>query len=206
MNARELYREFERFGWRVNVVETGGLVRVSRGGALLCGDGRASSSDRGYFFGPKIFGGVLGLAALIAMSEGKREFGIPTLAAAMNFGDHVPGMHDIHDDHVHCGQQIVAMQGGVYPKQNFTPQQGRDYALQYGGVQVYLSDEHAETEFGVNLREGTTRLPDSLDQRFWNDFWYLRDRVSEGVAVEASTKTIAALNSPVRNAVIYSRQ
>lgn len=206
MTTGEVAREFERFGWNVSVNPGYGLVEVSRGGALLCGDGRSSTSDLSYFFGPKLFGGVLGLAALLAMEEGQSEFGIPTLSAAMNYGHYVPGLHDVRDEEVHCGQQIIAMQGGVYPTQAFTPQEGRDYVLRYGGVQVSLSDNHAETIFGVNMIERTTRLPSALDQQFHNDFWFISGRIRAGIAVEAATRTIERLGSPVRQAVIYTNE
>ena len=115
MNTHEVVREFEKQGWTVQEVSGGrGLVSVSSGGALLCGDGRGAVGriDRAFLRGPKVFGGVLGLAALLAMEAGHESVTYGWLAAAMNLTAQlgfVPGMHDIEDHDVHCGQQKIAM-------------------------------------------------------------------------------------------------
>lgn len=206
MSDSELVREFRRFGWDVDVKNSSGLIKTSSGGVLLCGDGREpSDGSRAFVRGPKVFGGILGFAALLAMST-RSKLDIPTLALAVNLTQQIgfpPGMHDIDDHEVHCGQQNVAMKGGVYPKQLFTPQEGRDYVGQ-SGVNLHLYDTHKETVFGVNTIPFTTREPYALDQQFHVDYWFLSmAKLSEGLAVETGTKTIKALNSPVRKAIIY---
>lgn len=210
MNYEDYSRLFLSYGWEVTYGDKQDLVFMQQGGAELCGDGRfpAGNIDRTWLLGPQLFGGTLGQANLLAL-QNRVDTDLSHLDQAISNtrGEgFIPGVHDIHEVDVHCGEQVVVRQGGVYTYQNFSAEEGKQRVLSAGGVHIELADQHAENDLRWNLIPGMTGIPNARDQHFHTDVprleWF---GISPEVLVAAAVGTIVQLNSPVRKVVIYSR-
>jgi hypothetical protein len=84
------------------------------------------------------------------------------------------GGHDIFEDDVHCGHQREMTRSGIpgIPLQGFTPKEGMDLILEYGGRHLSRGDApHREREVWINRIPFSTRVQDAEHQVFMVDAW-----------------------------------
>ncbi len=194
-----------------NVKEAVGvkLAPVDPEGPMYCGDGRkvgegakAEKAKRA----PKIFGGTLGIATLIAHKSGRVEITQNDVLEAKKIiekAGYTAGIHDLsgHDswDKVHCGFAGLIGKGEL--GFGFADEVTIDWVVNTLGEdnQVMLKGEHGEVKTIVNLgRSDRTIEPDGSS--FGLDPWVLRKMRFENQDIdwllELSVGTVVKLGGP----------
>lgn len=185
------------------------LVSVDHEGPMYCGDGRkvgegakAEKAKRA----PKIFGGTLGIATLIAHKSGRVEITQNDVLEAKKVieeAGYTAGIHDLsgHDswDKVHCGFAGLIGKGEL--GFGFADEVTIDWVVNILGEnnQVMLDGEHREVKTIVNLgRSDQTIEPDGSS--FGLDPWVLRKMGFESQGIDwllkLSVDTVVKLDGP----------
>ncbi|MDG1478560.1 MAG: cadmium-containing carbonic anhydrase [Myxococcota bacterium] len=172
------------------------LVDVNAEGLFKCVDGRLSDHDG--MHGPKVLGGVYGIAAARGVMD------LDGLAAIVNevaAAGYVPSVHG--DDHAHpapmgCGffklWSLGELPGLAVP--DYDAEQGQAAVLDVGGVYETLEGGHAESKVMINLVPKTTLVP-KLDQRFVVDAWVTGEfNLDVPTYLTLAVETVERLNGP----------
>ncbi len=183
---------------RFELVEAKGwvdkLVDASRKGPMYCGDGRVVESGvkaEEASKSPKIFGGTLGIAVLLAYQDGRTEITKADVLEAKKMiedAGYVAGVHDLsgHDDwgKVHCGFAGLIGRGEL-GEFRFADEVTIEWVVETMGKenQVKLKGEHQESKLIINLgHSGKTLEPNGSS--FVLDPWVLREMGFENEQID----------------------
>lgn len=160
-------------GWTAEIInrnDVTDLVDVNANGLFKCVDGRMSDHDG--MRGPKVLGGVYGIAATRGVMDLE---GLNAIVGEVAEAGYVPSVHG--DDHAHpapmgCGffklWSLGQLPGLDAPE--YDSEQGQSKVLDAGGVYETLEGSHSESKVMINLVSDTTLEPKE-DQRFVVDAW-----------------------------------
>jgi hypothetical protein len=160
-------------GWTAEIVDksqVNDLIEVDSAGLLKCVDGRLS--DHPGMQGPKVLGGVYGIAATRQVMDLE---GLGNIVHEVAQAGYVPSVHG--DEHAHpspmgCGffklWSLGELPGLEAP--SYDSEQGQFQVLDAGGVYETLGGSHSESKVMINLVANTTLEP-KTDQRFVVDAW-----------------------------------
>lgn len=177
-----LYREIlKQRGWVIKEItkEEAKLIPVETDGAVGCIDGRKVKRISGqseeitqrYERGPKVPGGVIGIALSI-VKDGTLA-GIQKASTIILESGYVPGGHDIPENH--CGAKKLAADGKYnnlgFPTLETDAQSIQSTIKEMQGIPVSLEGEHQEKGMIVNINPAYTRVPDG--EYFQADIGYL---------------------------------
>lgn len=174
MEYEQLALALEKMGMRVERGNISELVVVKKGGIVQCPDGRTPSTELQP--GPKIIGGIEGLAWFYASEEGVdvEERHIERAIIIAEKLGWKPGVHDMHKD-PHCGHAKKVLENAFSIGTNVEPDRVAEMVIRAGGVNSHLLGEHEETRVGINLNRKMTRNPNSKDQAFHVDVGIAED-------------------------------
>ena len=150
------------------------LVDVDPAGFLKCVDGRGSDAVGKQQHGPKMLGGVYGIAVNRGIKTTK-ELG--DICKEVIEAGHVPSVHGDESGILGCGFCKLWVTDGFadaglgIEKPKFSAEEGRDAVKGAGGVIENHYGAHAEKVVYINFVEGKTLEPDHDDQRFIVDAW-----------------------------------
>ena len=173
MTPNQIVEVLESRGWTaeiINKAQINDLVDVNSDGLFKCVDGRRS--DHSGMRGPKVLGGVYGIAATRQVMDLE---GLSAIVSEVEEAGYVPSVHG--DDHAHpapmgCGffklWSLGQLPGLDAP--NYDSEQGQAKVLSVGGVYETLEGSHSESKVLINLVANTTLEP-KTDQRFVVDAW-----------------------------------
>ena len=173
MTPTQIVEVLQSRGWNAELVEKShveDLVEVNSEGLFKCVDGRLS--DHPGMHGPKVLGGVYGIAATRKVLDLK---GLSGIVGEVADAGYVPSVHG--DEHAHpapmgCGFFKLWSQGnlpGLEPPA-YDSEEGQSQVLNAGGVYETLAGSHSESKVMINLIPKTTLVPKE-DQRFVVDAW-----------------------------------
>ena len=186
-------------GWTAEIVEksdVGDLVEVNSEGLFKCVDGRLS--DHAGMHGPKVLGGVYGIAATRRVMD---LDGLTQIVKEVAAAGYVPSVHG--DDHAHpapmgCGFFKLWSLGqlpGLQPPK-YDSEQGQSQILGAGGVYETLEGSHSESKVMINLVPKTTLVP-KTDQRFVVDAWVTGEfDLDVPTYLTLAVETVERLNGP----------
>lgn len=174
MQYEQLSLALEKMGMRVERGDINELVVVTKGGVVQCADGRSPSTE--IQPGPKIIGGIEGLAWFYASEEGVsvEERHIERAIRVVDGLGWKSGVHDMHED-PHCGHAKKVLEKAFSIGTNVKPDRVAEMVIRAGGVNTHLLGEHEETRVGINLNLNMTRNPNSKDQAFHVDVGIAED-------------------------------
>jgi hypothetical protein len=173
MTPEQIVDVLKSRGWTAEIIDksqVNDLVDVNSDGLFKCVDGRMSDHDG--MRGPKVLGGVYGIAATRSVMD---LDGLSSIVAEVADAGYVPSVHG--DDHAHpapmgCGffklwslGQLPGLNAPAYDSE-----QGQAQVLEAGGVYETLEGSHTESKVMINLVADTTLEP-KADQRFVVDAW-----------------------------------
>lgn len=183
-NPEKVAEYFSRRNWPVDTLprKKTTLVRVGRGAALECGDGRFDTLEDRTTRGPRVFGGINAVMALIT---GGNEIGLIKAKELIRKYGVTPGTHS--GDHSGCGYADLwiagKLQHAIYPYQleNDVDRGGlrlgrwlTDLMETLGGKHFRLNGNHKEEAVRLNpFRRLTEAAYDG--SRFRVDDWFLAD-------------------------------
>ena len=160
-------------GWRAEIVSSSSvldLVDVDEAGLFKCVDGRLS--DHEGMRGPKVLGGVYGIAAARGIFD---QAGLQAIVSEVEEAGYVPSVHGdtlAQPCSMGCGffklwslEQLPGLE-----KPEYDSEQGKQVVLDAGGVFETLEGAHSESKVIINLVPNTTLVP-TEDQRFVVDAW-----------------------------------
>ena len=189
--------------WQVKEGEASLLVETVKKGVVHCVDGRLMKGRNRRCHkanrGPKIQGGALGIAYLVAKSKGSKVVDEVVFREACQLivdSGFVPGVHDMSGEHVHCGHCKLAMKGYFADLDlQIKPQRMVEVVKEFGGREILLEGGHEERVVRLNYREGTTLEPKG--DAFGLDVWYVEKLdLSVEALLDNAIKTVAGLNGP----------
>jgi len=176
MTPDQIVEVLESRGWTAEIIkksQVDDLVDVSAEGLFKCVDGRRSDADGLHeMCGPKVLGGVYGIAAARKVMD---LDGLSEIVREVANAGYVPSVHG--DDHAHpapmgCGffklWSLGQLPGLDAP--SYDSEQGQARVLSVGGVYETLEGSHSESKVLINLVANTTLEP-KTDQRFVVDAW-----------------------------------
>ena len=173
MTPAQIVEVLQSRGWTAEIVDQSAvddLVEVNSEGLFKCVDGRLS--DHAGMQGPKVLGGVYGIAATRRVLD---LDGLTAIVDEVANAGYVPSVHG--DEHAHpapmgCGffklWSLGQLPGLEPPK--YDSEQGKAQVLGAGGVYETLEGSHSESKVMINLVANTTLVP-KVDQRFVVDAW-----------------------------------
>ena len=173
MSPEQIADVLKSRGWEAELVsrsEVEDLVDVNSEGLFKCVDGRLSDHDG--MRGPKVLGGVYGIAATRGVVD---LDGLASIVNEVAAAGYVPSVHG--DEHAHpapmgCGffklWSLGQLPGLNAPE--YDSEQGQARVLNVGGVYETLKGSHSESVVVINLVPDTTLEPKE-DQRFVVDAW-----------------------------------
>lgn len=186
-------------GWTAEIVnqdQVDDLVEVNAEGLFKCVDGRLSDHDG--MQGPKVLGGVYGIAA----TRGVMDLdGLADIVSEVADAGYVPSVHG--DDHAHpapmgCGFFKLWSQGQLPGLEvpDYDSEQGQAAVLKVGGVYETLAGGHSESTVMINLVPKTTLVP-KPDQRFVVDAWITAEfNLDVPTYLTLAVETVERLNGP----------
>ena len=199
MTPNQIVDVLKSRGWTAEIVnksQVSDLVDVDSEGLFKCVDGRLS--DHQGMHGPKVLGGVYGIAATRGVMDLEGLAGIVDEVAAAGY---VPSVHG--DDHAHpapmgCGFFKLWSLGqlpGLEPP-SYDSEQGQAKVLGAGGVYETLAGGHSESKVMINLVPKTTMVP-KTDQRFVVDAWVTGEfDLDVPTYLTLAVETVERLNGP----------
>jgi hypothetical protein len=198
--------------WEAFSGDRNGLVQVVPGSIARCIDGRP---PKGLFKpqkltrSPALQGATEGLALILAMQGGRSEVdrGVFSRACEMTLNVGIlPGVHDYHENSVHCAHANLAGQGllgSEVPALSLSPGEMTRMVEEYGGENVFLAGEHQEKKVQINFVPNTTI--EANFSSFVLDLWYAtsvgldRDLVLGNVMA-----TLNGLRSTINKVEVFS--
>ena len=199
MTPTQIVEVLQSRGWDAEIIEKGqvtDLVEVNSTGLFKCVDGRLSDHDG--MAGPKVLGGVYGVAATRKVLD---LDGLSGIVGEVAEAGYVPSVHG--DEHAHpapmgCGFFKLWSLGqlpGLEPPQ-FDSEQGQSQVLGAGGVYETLAGDHSESKVMINLVPKTTLEPKE-DQRFVVDAWITGEfKLDVPTYLTLAVETVERLNGP----------
>lgn len=182
--------------------DRGLLVETIQDGWTACVDGREAydTSDQ-KTRGPKVQGGTLGVAMLIAYREGTpinedvfREACQLTVESGF-----LPGVHDMSHGECHCGHCNLFMKGYFgegAPTLELEPAKMAGIVKDFGGGEIELMGEHEERVVRVNFVKDTTLVPDTT--AFGLDAWWIEELgLDVNFLLQNAASTVEGLNGPL---------
>ena len=173
MTPTQIVEVLESRGWTAEIInksDVEDLVEVNSDGLFKCVDGLLS--DHEGMRGPKVLGGVYGIAATRKVMD---LDGLTEIVQEVADAGYVPSVHG--DDHAHpapmgCGFFKLWSLGQLpgLEKPDYDSEQGQSQVLEAGGVYETLEGSHSESKVMINLVADTTLEP-KTDQRFVVDAW-----------------------------------
>ena len=199
MTPSQIVEVLESRGWTAEIVERAqveDLVEVNSEGLFKCVDGRCSDHDG--MRGPKVLGGVYGVAATRGVLD---LSGLHQIVGEVSEAGYVPSVHgDEHADPapMGCGFFKLWSQGelpGLKPPA-YDSLGGKDRVIEAGGVYETLEGDHSESKVMINLVSKTTLEPKE-DQRFVVDAWVTADfDLDVPTYLTLAVETVERLNGP----------
>lgn len=199
MTPTQIVEVLQSRGWTAEIVEKSqveDLVEVNSEGLFKCVDGRLS--DHAGMQGPKVLGGVYGIAATRRVLDLE---GLTSIVGEVASAGYVPSVHG--DDHAHpapmgCGFFKLWSLGqlpGLEPPQ-YDSEQGQAQVLAAGGAYETLAGSHSESKVMINLVPKTTLVP-KTDQRFVVDAWVTGEfDLDVPTYLTLAVETVERLNGP----------
>ena len=199
MTPEEIVEVLVSRGWSAEIVnkdQIDDLVDVNAEGLFKCVDGRLSDHDG--MQGPKVLGGVYGIAA----TRGVMDLdGLASIVSEVAAAGYVPSVHG--DDHAHpapmgCGFFKLWSQGQLpgLAVPDYDSEQGHEAVLKVGGVYETLAGGHSESKVMINLVPKTTLVP-KPDQRFVVDAWVTAEfNLDVPTYLTLAVETVERLNGP----------
>lgn len=199
MTPNQIVEVLESRGWIAEIVEetqVDDLLDVNSDGLFKCVDGRLS--DHEGMQGPKVLGGIYGIAATRRVLDLE---GLRGIVAEVADAGYVPSVHG--DDHAHpapmgCGFFKLWSLGqlpGLEPP-NYDSEEGQAQVLSVGGVYETLEGSHSESKVMINLVPKTTLVP-KTDQRFVVDAWITGEfDLDVPTYLTLAVETVERLNGP----------
>lgn len=199
MTPTQIVEVLESRGWTAEIVtkdQVEDLVDVNSDGLFKCVDGRLS--DHEGMQGPKVLGGVYGIAATRQVVDLE---GLGEIVNEVADAGYVPSVHG--DDHAHpapmgCGFFKLWSLGelpGLEPP-NYDSEEGQEHVLNSGGVYETLEGSHSESKVMINLVSKTTLVP-KTDQRFVVDAWITGEfELDVPTYLTLAVETVERLNGP----------
>ncbi len=176
---------FEQHGWDVRPVYDSDikLVKVQRNSALECGDGRFDDYPDREMYGPRVFGGINAVQALITGGDVIGLLRATELVAKFGF---TPGTHSA--EHGGCGYFDLWKEGKLdHANYNYVaPQEEEIKGFKrfgswleltlklYHGKHFRLNGDHQEQAVRLNPFKGYTDISGN-GSRFKVDDWFLAD-------------------------------
>jgi hypothetical protein len=190
-NFPEVWAALEELGWPVLRGNMSGLRAVSSSGAAHCVDGRdCRSEQRPLMFGPKLQGGVLGVAAVAAFQAGNPRVDrswIQRASQAIRNANFIPSIHGDDEHHPEpdpsvlygCGFARLWKQGKFenpkLPVLDMTLSEAEAVVRALGGQVITLVGHHHENCVRLNFVAEKTYLPDASAKNFNLDVWFARN-------------------------------
>lgn len=199
MTPVQIVEVLESRGWTAEIVEKSSvedLVEVNSEGLFKCVDGRLS--DHEGMQGPKVLGGVYGIAA----TRGVKDLdGLSAIVNEVADAGYVPCVHgDEHADPAPMGCGFFKLWSlGQLPDldpPNYDSEEGQSQVVETGGVYETLAGTHSESKVMINLVAGTTLVPKE-DQRFVVDAWITGEfDLDVPTYLTLAVETVERLNGP----------
>ena len=199
MTPQQIVDVLESRGWTAEIIDRSqvdDLVEVNSDGLFKCVDGRLSDHDG--MRGPKVLGGVYGIAATRQVMD---LDGLTAIVDEVAAAGYVPSVHG--DDHAHpapmgCGffklWSLGQLPGLEAP--NYNSEEGQSQVLGAGGVYETLEGSHSESKVLINLVSKTTLEP-KTDQRFVVDAWITGEfDLDVPTYLTLAVETVERLNGP----------
>lgn len=187
-------------GWQVERGEREELISTEPGSPVQCVDGRKDMNvPESYFYGPKIQGATAGVAAMIARMEGAdqiTDIHIEEACSRIENAGYKPGLHDVSEEHLHCGRVAKSAQLGD-PEWGIGLNEVANIVGRHGGPNTQLGGHHQETFVGINFVPDTTRVPNPDQQSFQLDAWFAQALgLNLELVLNDAALTVEALNGP----------
>lgn len=198
---------FARRGWNVEFIPESGvsLVRVTKGAALECGDGRFDQLDERIGYGIRVFGGI---NAVMALYTGGNEVGLRRATKLIRRFGARPGTHSAQSGG--CGFADLWISGqlesALYPYEFRPPRGGEKLGdwLEtlmriYEGQHFRLNGNHMEK--GVRLNPFVRFTEMAVDgSRFRVDDWFMAELgIPDFVRFSKIAETVEKLKPDARN-------
>ena len=199
MTPSQIVDVLESRGWTaeiVNKADVPDLVEVDSEGLFKCVDGRCS--DHHGMRGPKVLGGVYGVAATRSVLD---LDGLTAIVHEVADAGYVPSVHgDEHADPAPMGCGFFKLWSkGQLPgleKPDYDSLDGKDNVTDAGGVYETLEGSHSESKVMINLVAKTTMEPNE-DQRFVVDAWITGEfDLDVPTYLTLAVETVERLNGP----------
>ncbi len=205
MTPAQIVEILEGRGWTAEIVkkaDVADLVEVNDEGLFKCVDGRCS--DHSGMQGPKVLGGVYGVAATRGVLDLE---GLSGIVGEVSQAGYVPSVHgDEFADPapMGCGFFKLWSQGelpGLEPP-SYDSVNGKAQVVGAGGVYETLEGSHSESKVMINLVSKTTLVPKE-DQRFVVDAWITAEfNLDVPTYLTLAVETVERLNGPLVAQVI----
>jgi hypothetical protein len=200
MKPADIVSALENRGWQAKLIgrtQVSDLVPVCSEGLFKCVDGRLSDQDN--MRGPKVLGGVYGIAATRGVDD---IDGLEEIVEEVKNAGYVPCVHGdemASPASMGCGFFKLWSTGQLpdLPKPSYDSIEGQDTVESKGGVYETLKGAHSESKVLINLVPDTTLEPKE-DQRFVVDAW-----ITENFGLDPATyltlaaETVERLNGPL---------
>ena len=173
MTPNDIVNILQERGWTAEIINTSqveDLVDINSQGLLKCVDGRLS--DHTAMRGPKVLGGIYGIAAARGVLD---EDGLHAILTEVKERGYTPSVHGdefAHPSSMGCGFFALWARGelpGLVPPK-YNSEKGRNTILNGGGIYETLLGRHSESKVMINLVPNTTLEPKE-EQRFVVDAW-----------------------------------
>lgn len=199
MTPQQIVEVLESRGWTAEIVnksDVSDLVDVNEEGLFKCVDGRCSDHDG--MRGPKVLGGVYGVAATRQVMD---LDGLNSIVSEVADAGYVPSVHgDQHADPAPMGCGFFKLWSlGQLPgldAPDYDSLAGKDSVENAGGVYETLEGGHSESKVMINLVAKTTLEPKE-DQRFVVDAWITGEfDLDVPTYLTLAVETVERLNGP----------
>ena len=199
MTPQQIVDVLENRGWSAEIIqksELSDLVDVNEEGLFKCVDGRCS--DHIGMRGPKVLGGVYGVAATRKVMD---LDGLSSIVSEVADAGYVPSVHgDQHADPAPMGCGFFKLWSlGQLPgldAPEYDSEAGKANVEDAGGVYETLEGGHSESKVMINLVSKTTLEPKE-DQRFVVDAWITSEfDLDVPTYLTLAAETVERLNGP----------